>query len=135
MVKDYPLIMIDHRDIAYTHSEFRQLPSIRGRLPEQKIEINPQTAAELGIGEGDEIYIERPKFEHRVRGKAKFVPELHPKVISCLCLWWFPEKPSPEHGCFDANTNVFISIEPPYDPINGNYQVRGLLCRVGKLCS
>ena len=132
LAKDYPLIMIDHRNIVYTHSEFRQLSSLRKEQPDQQIQINPDTAKELGIAEGDEVYIERPGFERRVRGKAKFVPGLHPKVISCVALWWFPEKPGPEHGCFDSNTNTIIASAPPYDPIVGNYTRRGLLCRVGK---
>lgn len=96
------------------------------------IEINPETAAELGIADGDEIYIERPEFEEAIYGKAKFVSELHPKVVGCISHWWFPEKPGPEHGCFDSNINTIMSTKPPYDPINGNPQSRAFLCRVGK---
>lgn len=132
LANDYPLILIQHRNISYTHSEFRQLPSLRKQLPDQLIEINPETAAGLGIKEGDEIYIERPGSEGQVRGKAKFVAELDPKVVSCLSHWWFPEKPGPEHGCFESNINAIISTEPFYDPIYGNYQLRALLCRVRK---
>jgi len=99
------------------------------------IEINPETAAELGITEGDEVYIESPRFEERVYMKARFSPEIHPRVVTCLSHWWFPEKPGPEHGCFESNINTIISTDPPYDPIGMNYQVRAVLCRVGKSTS
>ena len=132
LANDYPLILIQHRDIVYIHSEFRQVPSLRKKRPEQLIEINPETANALGIKEGDEIYIERPGFEDRVRGRAKFVSELHPKVVSCLSHFWFPEKPGPEHGCFESNINTITSAGPPHDPIWGNWRLRALLCRVGK---
>lgn len=132
LCKDYPLILTTHRHKAYMHSEFRQIPSLRKEEPGFLIEINPETASELGITEGDEIYIERPGFEEAVYGKAKFLPELHPKVVGCISHWWFPEKPGPEHGCFESNINTIMSTKPPYDPINGNPQIRAVLCRVGK---
>jgi anaerobic selenocysteine-containing dehydrogenase len=129
---DYPLILITHRDVSYMHSEFRQLPSIRKKYPEPLIEINPKTASNLGIEEGQEIFIETPRFAWRVSGKAVFVPELHHRVISCLSHWWFPEKEGPEHGCFDSNINTIISYGPLYDPITGAHQGRSLMCRVKK---
>jgi anaerobic selenocysteine-containing dehydrogenase len=133
--KDYPLILTSHRSIVYTHSEFRQISSLRREMPEPLLEINPEKAEELGIREGDELYIERPGFAERVYMKAKFSPEIHPGVVSCVPLWWFPEKVGPEHGCFESNINTIISTEPPYDPIGMNYQMRAVLCRVGKSTS
>jgi anaerobic selenocysteine-containing dehydrogenase len=132
LYKDYPLILTNHRSIVYVHSEFRQIPSLRKEFPEPLLEINSETAEELGINEGDEIFIERPGFEETIYMKAKFCPELHPKVVSCVTHWWFPEKSEPGHGCFESNINTVISTDPPYDPISMNYQMRAVLCRVGK---
>lgn len=133
LYKEYPLILNQHRSIVYTHSEFRQIPSLRQRkFPDPLLEVNPETAAGLGINEGDEVYIERPGFKERVYMKAKFFPEMHPRVVSCLSHWWFPEKPGPEHGCFESNINAIQSTNPPYDPVCMNYQMRATLCRVGK---
>lgn len=131
--KHYPLILITHRDIHYMHSEFRQLPSIRSEYPEPLIEINPATANNLGIEEGEKIYIKTYGFEWPVIGKAKFIPEIHPEVISCLSHWWFPEKETPEHGCFESNINAILSYGPPYDPITGAHQGRSIACRVEKI--
>jgi len=128
----FPLIMVTHRNIIYMHSEFRQLPSFRKVEPSPFIEINPETAGKEGIQDGEVMWVERPGFQERIRGKARYVPELDPRVISVHVGWWFPEKPGPEHGVFEANINSIISSGPPYDPVNGNHQARALLCRVGK---
>ena len=135
LLKDYPFISINHRHRVYTHTEFRQAPSLRKLYPDFLIEINPETAAEFGITDGDEMYIERHGFEDKVYGKAKLIPELHPKVVSCLCLWWYPEETGPEYGCFKSNINSIISTKPPYDPIGGTPNLRAILCRIGKSTS
>ncbi len=133
VAKEYPMIMTTHRNIIYMHSEFRQLPSFRKVEPDPFIEINPETAAGKGIQNGDWMWIERPGFKERVRGKARYVADLDPRVISMVVGWWFPEKAGPEHGAFESNPNAIISNAPPYDPINGNHQARGILCRIGKV--
>ena len=127
---NYPLILIQHRDVHYMHSEFRQLSSLRDGHPEPLIEINPATAGDLGIKEGEIIYIETPGFRERVSGRASFVERLHPITISCLSHWWFPEKDGPEHGCFESNINTILSHGPPFDPVTGAHQTRGIPCRV-----
>lgn len=130
ILEKYPLILMGHRDVRYVHSEFRQIRSLRKGHPEPVIEINPETAKDLGIREGDPICIETPGFEGRVTGRAEFVSGIHPKTISCLSHWWFPEKEGPEHGCFESNINTILSYGPPFDPITGAHQARSLPCRV-----
>ncbi|MDI7260819.1 MAG: molybdopterin-dependent oxidoreductase [Thermodesulfobacteriota bacterium] len=130
--KRFQFLMISHRDVHYMHSEFRQLPSIRSEYPDPLIEINPRTARNLKIEEGDEIYIETLGFKWRVRGRAKFIPEIHPKVISCVSHWWFPEIEGPEHGCFQSNINTIIAYGPPNDPVTGAHQGRAIPCMVSK---
>jgi len=46
--------------------------------------------------------------------------------------WWFPEKPGPEHGCFESNIDVVISADAPREEICGSVPTRGTLCRVYK---
>ena len=128
----YPMILTQHRRIIYMHSQFRQVPSFRKQEPDPSIEIHPQTAGSLGIRDGDWMWIERPGFQERVRGRARLVEGLHPQVISMVVGWWFPEKAGPEHGAFESNINTLIAHDPPYDPINGNHQARAILCRIGK---
>jgi anaerobic selenocysteine-containing dehydrogenase len=68
----------------------------------------------------------------RIRQKAKLSDGIDPRVISAEHGWWFPEEPGPEHGIWRSNLNVLTDNGPPYDPQMGTYQLRGLLCRVGK---
>ncbi|MBW1997748.1 MAG: hypothetical protein JRJ29_07270 [Deltaproteobacteria bacterium] len=108
----------------------RQIPSLRSAYPHPLVEINPATATELGIGEGDMVSIEAPGFKWGVRAKAKFLPGLHPQTVSMLPHWWFPEKEAPEHGCFESNINSIISYGAPYDPFTGAHQSRAIPCRI-----
>lgn len=126
----YPLILISHRDVHYMHSEFRQLPSLRRAYPEPLLEMNPATADDLGIEEGDTVWIETPGFQWSVRGTVKLLPGLHPQTVSMVSHWWFPEKEGPEHGCFESNINAILSHGPPYDPFTGAHQSRAIPCRV-----
>jgi anaerobic selenocysteine-containing dehydrogenase len=126
--------MIHHRVKCYQHTEQRNCPSLRKRVPEPEIEINPKTAKDLGIREGDWMWLESYQMKgEKVKGKAKFVDELHPNVVSMVMGWWFPERPEPEHGCFESNINTIISDGPPFEKFNGHAQMRGILCKAGKV--
>lgn len=132
--KEYPLIMIHHRVRCYQHTEQRNCPSLRKIVPDPEIEINPQTAKQYGISEGDWMWLESYQLKgERVKGKAKFVDELHPNVVSMVMGWWFPEQHSPEYGCFESNINTIIADGPPFEEFNGHAQMRGILCKAGKL--
>ena len=69
----------------------------------------------------------------RVKLKAKLTTDIHPKIVHAAYGWWFPEKPSPEHGCFDSNINVVLTGDPPREPICGSVRTRGTLCRIYKV--
>jgi len=127
----YPFILITGmRHLSYFHSEGRQIPTLRKTCPDPIMEMHPATASQLGIADGDWVWIETPR--GRIRQRAKLFEGIHPKVISAQHHWWFPEKAAPEHGCFESNTNVLTSDEPPYDRVYGGVVFRGLLCKVYK---
>jgi anaerobic selenocysteine-containing dehydrogenase len=133
--KKFPLMYVQYRIINFTHTEGRQVERQRRITPDPCLEINPKTASELGIGQGDWVYLETPQSEgrYRVQYKARLVPEMHPQVVAGSHGWWFPEKPAPEHGCFDSNINALIPLVPPFDPVEGTPQCRSILCRVGRI--
>ncbi|MEI3230562.1 MAG: molybdopterin dinucleotide binding domain-containing protein [Gordonibacter pamelaeae] len=59
--EEYPLTVTTGRRIpVYFHSEHRQLPWSRELWPVPRVEINPQTADEYGIEQGDWVWIETP---------------------------------------------------------------------------
>jgi anaerobic selenocysteine-containing dehydrogenase len=41
----------------YTHSMMRNIPGLYERFPENLLEINPETVAGLGIGDGDVAWV------------------------------------------------------------------------------
>jgi hypothetical protein len=58
--------------------------------------------------------------------------DIDPRMVHAQHGWWFPEKPAPEHGCFDSNIDVVLSDDPPREPICGSVPTRGTLCRIYK---
>jgi len=134
LFKKFPFIYTHYRIHGYMHSEGRQIKRQRQLTPEPYLQMNPERASQLGIGEGDWVYLETPKSEGkgRLKYRAQLVPEIHPDVVAGPHAWWFPEKPEPEHGCFDSNINALVTLDPPFDPVVGVPQVRAILCRVWK---
>jgi len=134
LLPEYPLILITGgRNVAVFNTEGRQIPRLRKLLPDPLIEIHPDTAAGAGIIEGDWVWLETPQVRgERVRLRARLTDGVHPKVVHAPHGWWFPEKPAPEHGCFESNVNVVLSGDPPREPICGSVRTRGTLCRISR---
>jgi len=132
LLDEYPWILITgSRQIEYMTSEGRQVLELRRRRPDPDIEIHPQTAASLGIAAGQWVGLETPrKPGERVRLRAKVTDGIDPRVVSAAYGWWFPERPGPEHGCFDSNVNVVLTMDPPWEGICGSVPLKGTLCRI-----
>jgi thiosulfate reductase/polysulfide reductase chain A len=132
LLKDYPFILISGaRHINYFHSEGRQISSLRKIVPDPEIEIHPDTAQSLKISNGSWVWVETPQVvDEKVRFKVKLTSRINPKVVHARHGWWFPEKPPPEHGCFESNIDVVLSGDPPREPICGSVPTRGTLCKV-----
>jgi len=67
----------------------------------------------------------------RIRQRARLA-QIHPRVVNVQYGWWFPEEQGPEYGVWKSNANVLTSMDPPYDPALGTYQLTALLCKVYK---
>jgi len=128
---EFPLFLISGgRSRYFYHSQGRQLESLRRHAPDPVAQINPQTGSELGIADGDWIWIETTL--GRVKFKCKYFPDIHPRVIQAEHGWWFPENPSPE-SLWHSNINAVLDDAPELcDPVSGNYPLRGQLCRIRK---
>ncbi|HUL30764.1 MAG TPA: molybdopterin-dependent oxidoreductase [Thermodesulfobacteriota bacterium] len=134
LAKDYPLILINgSRRIGYFCSEGRQIRRLREQSPDPLVEIHPDKAREMRIEDGEWVWIETPRGKgERVRFKAKLTKDIDPRVVHADYGWWFPEKPGPEHGCFESNINVVLSADPPREEICGSVPIKGTLCRIYK---
>jgi anaerobic selenocysteine-containing dehydrogenase len=131
LAKDYPLVLTTGiRSPVYFHSQYRQLPWLREIHPEPIVRINTDTAAELGIKDGDWVYIESPR--GRCKQKANLTLGIDPRVVLAEHSWWFPEQAAPEHGIWEANINLLVSSDPPYDPGLASTPARSLMCKVYK---
>jgi len=131
---EFPLVLIGGRkSLEYIHSAGRQIPMLHKRRPEPTIDISPETAEEKGIRDGDWVWVETIYFgdKERVRFKAELVDGLHSQVVRVEHGWWFPEKPGPEHGCFESNINV-VTLDNIVDPIMGSTNLRSIPCRIYK---
>lgn len=125
LTAEFPYVLTTGpRKAQYFHSEQRQVTRLRRRRPSPTAELNPATAAEQGIRDGDWIFVRSPRGEIRVR--AAVSRRIMPGVVAVEHGWWFPEQPG--GGVFEANANVLTSMAPPYDPAMGSYPLRGLLC-------
>ena len=71
LAKEFPLILITGgRHLPFYHSEHRQIDSLRKMHPEPLVQINPKTASELGISDGDWVRVRSRRGEVRVRAQV-----------------------------------------------------------------
>lgn len=120
LMEKYPFVLTSgSRNPTFFHSEHRQLPWCREQWPAPRVEINPDDAAELGIEQGDWVWIENDS------GKIRQVADLYYGIgrgtVNANHTWWYPELPghkkgwdlsainclvTPEDGCKFAGTSV-----------------------------
>ncbi|MDW7711438.1 MAG: molybdopterin-dependent oxidoreductase [Deferrisomatales bacterium] len=135
LAAEYPFILITGgRHQPYYHSEHRQNASLRKMHPDPIVQLHPETAAGLGIGNDDWVWIESPR--GRIRQKCRLFEGIDPRVVHVQHGWWFPEEEGAEpslHGVWKSNCNVLTDDDPEVcNPISGGWPLRGLLCKVYK---
>ncbi len=135
VAREFPLILITGgRFNPYYHSEHRHVDSHRKKRPWAIMQLNPETAAEHGISEGDWVWIETPR--GRVRQKAELMEGIDPRVVHAEHGWWYPELPGEEpwlHGLWESNINVCTEDDPDAcNQISGGWPLRTGLCKIYK---
>lgn len=130
LAEKYSFLATARRTPQFFHSEHHHVPELRERNPDPLVEMNRATAEEMGIDDGDWVWIETPR--GRIRQKAKLIDGIHPRVICNQHAWWYPERPGPDYGVWDSNLNVITRNDrgQGFDPIYGAPQLRGFLCNV-----
>lgn len=133
LCKEYPLILTTGaRTYSYFHSEQRQIPTLREITPDPIMEIHPETAAKLGIIEGDWVWMEN--MFGKARQKAHLTETIHPKVVHGVHAWWYPEQEIAEPnlgGVWKSNINMLV----PHKHIGRLGQAapyKSLICKVYK---
>jgi anaerobic selenocysteine-containing dehydrogenase len=131
--KEYPLILSGgRRSPVYFHSEHRNIPWLRALDPDPVVEIHPDTAASLGIGGGEWVWVEN--WLGRSRHKAKVTPIVPRWMVMVPHGWWFAEKPGAKpslHGAFESNIGQLFSMGQQGKDGLGS-PIKHSLCRVYK---
>lgn len=130
MYAEYPLIITTGRRIpVYFHSEHRQLPWCREQWPVPRVEINPVTASEYDIEQGDWVWIETPY--GKIRQAADLYYGIDPGTINCEHTWWFPEFNQSGGGHELCQINHLIDHHAQ-DPHCGSSNLRAYLGKIYK---
>ena len=112
LIKEFPFILITGVRTIFFHSEHRQIKPLREIRPDPLVEIHPDTAKELGINDGDWVWIESHK--DRIRQRAKLTPIVHPKMVSADYGWWYPEEEGAEPSLFgykEVNSSRLLDLD------------------------
>jgi anaerobic selenocysteine-containing dehydrogenase len=101
----------------YTHSMMRNIPELYEQFPKNLLEINPKTAMELGIEDGDVVGVESQR--GRIKCSAYITDRIDPRVVHLY------------HGFKECNCNI-LTDHKACDPITGSTGLKSSLCKVEK---
>jgi anaerobic selenocysteine-containing dehydrogenase len=117
LLEIYPLVMTSGaRVMAYTHSQFRNIPRLRKLMPDPLVDINPADAAPRDIKMGDTVIVSSPRGS--IKMKANVTNAILEGVVSLPHQW-----PG------EANVNILVD-DRTLDPISGFLPVKSQLCQV-----
>ena len=124
MNERYPFTATTGRRIpVYFHSEHRQLPWCRELWPAPRIEINPEDAAELGVQQGDWVWIENDN--GKIRQTVDIYYGIKKGVVNLEHQWWFPELDQADKGFDLCGCNCLVTTGKGYqDRISGTSYLR-----------
>ena len=130
--KEYPLIMITgRRNPTYYHSEHRQIPWLRQFDGEPYVELHQETAAELGVEDGEWVWIEGVR--GKVKRKLRTTPVVHRQMAMAPHGWWYPEKENKApilNGIWDINLNQLIPMGHQGKSGFGGAPLKTMLCKI-----
>ncbi len=130
VVREYPLIlMTGTKGLFYFHSELHQISSLRKHHPDPLVEINPETAARLGISDGDWVSVESPY--GKVRLKARLFDGIAADVVNAEHAWWYPEADAPDYRWKESCANLLFGDEH-FDPDTGAEPLKCYRCRISR---
>jgi anaerobic selenocysteine-containing dehydrogenase len=104
--------------------------------PEPTVQIHPEAAAELGLTEGEWVWVEGPVGLTGKVGRAKrrteITPIVDPRVVSSDHAWWHPEgDPENLYDVRDLNINNLVSWSSGKTGVGANYKC--ILCKIYKV--
>ncbi|MBI3910278.1 MAG: molybdopterin-dependent oxidoreductase [Armatimonadetes bacterium] len=76
---DYPLYLVNWKEASHTHTRTQNNAWLLDLKPDNPVIIHPDTAARLGISDGDQVWVESPY--GKVKARAKLSRRMHPEVV------------------------------------------------------
>ena len=112
--EEYPLVLTTGARLwGMFHSEHRQIPRMRALHPEPLVYVNPKTAADFGVKDGDWVWVENHL--GRCKRVVKETPIVNERTASTDHAWWHPEAPGElEAGLYDL-WDLTVENLLPYD--------------------
>lgn len=119
LVDSFPLVLTSGaRTVQFTHSQHRNIPQLRQKVPEPLLEISPSDAEARGIQPGEMVVISSPRGSSKI--KADVTDAILPGVVHM-----------PHHWPGEANVNLLVD-DQTLDPISGFAPFKSQLCQVSK---
>ena len=114
LCEEYPLVLTTGARLwGMFHSEHRQIPRMRALHPEPLVYVNPKTAADFGVKDGDWVWVENHL--GRCKRVVKETPIVNERTASTDHAWWHPEAPGElEAGLYDL-WDLTVENLLPYD--------------------
>jgi len=135
LAASFPLVLTSAKSPQYLGSQGRAIPALRRIEPDPKVDIHPDTAAARGIKNGDWVVLLTP--QGRIRVKARFSPNLDPRVVVAMHGWWQANSEMSRPG-YDiaseegANLNGLINNDV-VEPMGGAAALRSYACQIEAL--
>lgn len=132
LAAEFPLILTTGNSLKWFYrSQQRHLEKMRKQHPYAQVTLHPDTAAELGIAEGEMVWVETPM--GKIRQVARFDPGMHPRVAHADSHMWYPEREADgdaHYGVWESNINAILPDGEGYSDYAGDCYMRGLICRL-----
>jgi anaerobic selenocysteine-containing dehydrogenase len=119
---NFPVVGISGaRTRNFTHSQFKNIPSLLKRERGYFIDIHPEDAREQGINEGSRVRVETPKGSVHMQVRISNV--VHPGSVRIGWGW----------GNLDSRLNLNnLTDDDKRDPVTGTPSSRSFMCRLTK---
>lgn len=131
---EYPYVLTQGRLPAFHHGTLRNAPYMRELYPCPETWINPETAMEIGIEDGDWLWLESRR--GKTQGRARVTKSVQPKVIYQERFWnpelLDSEDPSQAWKAFNINLLTQNNDECPFNDVYGTYTLRGITIKISK---
>jgi anaerobic selenocysteine-containing dehydrogenase len=115
----WPFTLTCGKTVAYCHSQFRQIDSLRRRQPEPVAELASDVARARGIKAGDLVIVRTATGE--VRYRAEINPGLAAGTVWAHYGWWQEGEPISYNAAMDGEC---------FDARSGSNALRGVACDV-----